>query len=516
MLEKKFALRGEKRKRSFIYIMLLFLFLSFVLSLIYLIVHRNIIQEREIEQFAKLEEMHTKITQQLNATGIDLTYYAHSDLAIATLENKDQVAKNYLASLMYKISALHKRYDQIRLFDEQGNEVIRIDQASDLSLHQIPEDMLQNKKERYYFQNALTLSPEQIYVSNFDLNKEFGKVELPIKPMIRFITPIYSKKGEHIGIGIINYKGEQILNILNELNIQKEEQVFLINSDGFYLKGKHPEKDWGFMFPERAHFRFSTEHPDVWKAMKTNDIRKLTNANGEYYFRSFHLSPAKPFNSINSEDVFLVMHVPIDILHVELENLLKGLAIGFLLIAPMLSFLAYKLAYSQVEQEWLFKKLNFEARHDALTGLHNRPAIVDYLEKNISLSRRRKSPLAIAFIDINDLKKMNDLYGHEAGDELIKGLASAIGSSIRESDFAARLGGDEFLIVCIDCDKESVVQTMLRIQDSYVALGRMVDKKWSMSFGCAELIHKEDDVDSLIERADSEMYKHKKQMKQNT
>jgi len=242
--------------------------------------------------------------------------------------------------------------------------------------------------------------------------------------------------------------------------------------------------------------------------------QKVINESGEFYTRYFPLSPALLGNIVHSEDVFLVMHVSKHVIRAELQNLIQAVVMGFVLIAPMLFFLAYKLAYSQVEQNWLFKKLNFEAHHDALTGLYNRQAIMGYLEKNIHLCRRRKSSLSIAFIDINDLKKMNDGYGHEAGDTLIKGAASAINTSIRNSDYAARLGGDEFLIIFIDCNKDNAEMTMNRIQDSYNALGRIVGQKWTLSFGCTTLLDKEDDADSLIDRADKSMYKHKKEMKQ--
>jgi len=513
-LETQAKLASAKRKRSFLYMFLLFIFLSIVLTLIYTIAERNIIQTRESEQYEELNEMYIQINDELNAAVVDLIYYAHSDLAISTLEHKDQYAKQYLSSLMFNISQLHKRYDQIRLFNTEGDEVIRIDQMPDLSLQQIPQDKLQNKKERYYYQQSKKLAEGEIYISKFDLNKELGKVEFPIKPMIRFLTPVFSKEGENIGVGIINYNGKKILNIIDKLNVHKGEEIYLINHDGYYLKADSEEKEWGFMFPEKEHFRFSTEYPDVWDSMLKHKDQKVLNDSGEFYTRYFSLSPALLGHVVNSEDVFLVMHVPKSVMRAELENLIKALGMGFVLIAPMLFFLAYKLAYSQVEQDWLFKKLNFEARHDALTGLYNRQAIVGYLEKNIHLSRRRKSPLSVAFIDINDLKKMNDGYGHEAGDALIKGAASAINTSIRNSDYAARLGGDEFLIVFIDCDKESADMTMTRIQDSYNALGRIVGQKWTLSFGCTALLDKEDDADSLIDRADNAMYKHKKEMKQ--
>ena len=512
--DKNFALISKKRKRGLFYTFFLILFLGVVMAAIYAISVQEITRSREVKEYSDLTEMQNNITAKLNVAGVDLSYFSHSKLAIDTLSLKDDTAKKYLTSLMHDISTLHRRYAQIRLLDKQGNEVIRIDQRPDLSLQQIPENQLQNKKHRYYFENALQLNAGDIYASQFDLNVEDGKVEYPIKPMIRFATPIYSKKDKPIGVGVVNYNGKEIIQTMMNFNAHRGDQVYLINDDGYYLKANDPNKEWGFMLPERKQFRFSEEHPDVWAMMLKNEKNsKTTTKDGEYYFTSFHLSPALSFNSANIETVHLVLHVPKKVIKKELEMLIKGMILGFILIAPMLSFLAYKLAYSQVEQDWLFKKLNFDANHDSLTGLYNRQAIVTYLDKSISLSHRKNLPLSVCFMDINDLKKINDIYGHEEGDNLIKGLAIAINNSIRNSDFAARLGGDEFLIVFVDCDIQSANLTMQRIQDYYGALGRRVDKKWSMSFGCAELQDNSDDVDKLIERADNAMYKHKKKMK---
>ncbi|WP_028862799.1 sensor domain-containing diguanylate cyclase [Psychromonas aquimarina] len=510
----KANLTKKKRKQGIVYVSLLFLFLILVITVIYAFIHEQIDHDREVKQYSELFNIQSKVIAELSSVGADLIYYSHSDLAIATLSSQDQAAQNYLTSLMYKISSHQRRYDQIRLFDTQGNEIIRLNQGSDFSLIQVPQPILQNKKDRYYFKNALRLQPGQIYTSQFDLNKEQGKIQYPVKPMIRYATPVHSENGELLGAGVINYNGSQILKIITDLNVHEGDQVFLINEDGYYLKGNEAKKEWGFMFPEDKQFRFSDEHPQVWQAMQEKTKGLVSNENGEYYFTQFYLSPSASFNVVNSERVFLIMHVPEHILHDEHALLMKGIAIGSLLVFPMLSLLGWILAGSQVERVWLFKKLNFEAHHDALTGLYNRKAIVDYLEKNISISRRRNFPLAVGFIDVNDLKKTNDQLGHDAGDALIKGVASVITQTIRESDFAARLGGDEFLIVFVDCNAGNASSIMERMQSKCSSLGlKQAGKEWSISHGAAELLDAQDNAEKIIERADGAMYIHKAQQK---
>ena len=206
--------------------------------------------------------------------------------------------------------------------------------------------------------------------------------------------------------------------------------------------------------------------------------------------------------------------VPASTIQEAQKNLNTSALIGFLLVAPMFIFLAFKLASSQIEQQKLFSQLTFDARHDALTGLYNRSAIIDFLGKSISRSRRQKAKLAVSFIDVNDLKKTNDLHGHEAGDALLKGLANVINLSIRDGDFAARIGGDEFLLVFSDCDGAGAADVMERIQAAYGVMGLgKTGKAWNLSFGCTQLLPETDDVDSLIERADKLMYEHKMEQK---
>jgi len=507
-------LKVKKRKRGVLYITLLLMFLMTVILIINAVINEQIRYKREVKQYAELADMQVNITSELHSVGADLLYYAQSELAVATLKTQDKSAQHYLTSLMYKISALQKRYDQIRLLDKQGSEIIRINQDSKYSVKEVAEAGLQKKNQRYYFKNALKLLPGQIYMSPFDLNKENAEIEYPIKPMIRFATPVYSANNELLGVGVINYSGKKLLKIIDDLNQHEGDQAFLINSAGYYLKANEAKKEWAFMFPEQFQFRFSDEQREVWENMLGNEKGLVVTDDGEYYFTSFYLSPQESLDVVNRECVYIVMYVPNRVIHKEQLLLSKGLIVGFFLIAPMLVLLGWGLAKFQVEQAWLFEKLNFEARHDALTGLYNRKAIIDYLNRSAALNRRRNSFLAVGFIDINDLKKMNDQHGHEAGDELIKGLTSVINISIRETDYAARLGGDEFLIVFIDCNQAGAQRILMRIQKIFSSLGTIkTGKKWTMSFGCTEMLRDNDSVDEMIERADSAMYKQKTQYK---
>ncbi|CAM4030293.1 sensor domain-containing diguanylate cyclase [Shewanella aquimarina] len=503
-------LTSAKYKKSMLYSLLLLLFLSAVLAIVYLTSSNNIAKQREMRQYAELGNMQASLLAELNIVGTDLAYYAHSELAISTLQDKEPQAKRYLTSLMFQIGNLYKHYDQIRLLNDEGDEVIRIDQLRDDSLYLVPDEALQNKADRYYFRELAGLRPQEIYASPFDLNVEHGEVELPFKPTIRFATPIYGPAGDFIGAGVINYQGKDLLQIIEALNVHEHDKAYLLNGKGFYLMADQADKEWRFMFPEREQLKFGDDHPVAWRKMQQAELGKVVTDDGEYYFSRFQLAPDSLFTIVNKESAYLVMFVPESKIQATQQNLNNSALIAFLLVSPMFVFLAYKLASAQVEQQRLFSQLTFDARHDALTGLYNRSAIIEYLGKNISQSRRQKSDLAVSFIDVNDLKRTNDLHGHEAGDDLLRGVAEVINMSIRNGDFAARIGGDEFLIVFVDCDGRCANDIMERIQAAYGVMGLgKTGKAWSLSFGCTQLLHETDDVDSIIERADSLMYEHK-------
>ena len=92
-------------------------------------------------------------------------------------------------------------------------------------------------------------------------------------------------------------------------------------------------------------------------------------------------------------------------------------------------------------------QLNYLAFHDSLTGLPNRTLILDRLDQMMARSRRDGVPVAALFLDIDDLKEVNDTLGHGAGDELLVGIAARLTRALREGDSVGRLGGDEFVVL---------------------------------------------------------------------
>jgi diguanylate cyclase (GGDEF)-like protein/PAS domain S-box-containing protein len=157
-------------------------------------------------------------------------------------------------------------------------------------------------------------------------------------------------------------------------------------------------------------------------------------------------------------------------------------------------------------------QLEHVAYFDALTGLPNRILLADRLQQAIIRSQRRNTTVAIAFIDLDGFKGVNDQYGHDVGDALLIQLSSHMREALRDGDTLARIGGDEFIAVLVDMefpnDWEPVVNRLLL---SAANLLRVRDKEVRVSASIGITLYPQDpvEVDQLLRHADHAMYQAK-------
>lgn len=146
-------------------------------------------------------------------------------------------------------------------------------------------------------------------------------------------------------------------------------------------------------------------------------------------------------------------------------------------------------------------------RRDALTGLYNRTVLKNFLQRNISFSRRILFPLSLAFFDVDSFKKINDTLGHQKGDELLMTIGGVLTGTLRDVDRAFRFGGDEFCVVFPGTSARSASVFFKRCMDGINAIFPDI----SISVGIAQTgPHVFHEVDDLIKRADTLMYQAKK------
>jgi len=152
------------------------------------------------------------------------------------------------------------------------------------------------------------------------------------------------------------------------------------------------------------------------------------------------------------------------------------------------------------------------AIHDDLTGFYNRRHLMELVEAENNRSSRTGSIFSLVMMDVDNFKNINDIYGHQAGDNVLMTFSAIIRSVLRKTDFCGRYGGEEFLIVLAETDiqEAKVFAERIRscVEDSFFPdLGS--DSKVTVSIGIAQHQTNED-IDKTIFRADSAMYSAKK------
>lgn len=263
---------------------------------------------------------------------------------ILNQESKINLIQNY-----QNFAQENQNYDQIRLIDLQGKEIIKVYKIGNIYLSSF-DNQLDNQFKRYWFQEGLKLEQNEIFISPLDLNLKRGKVEVPFKPTIHFLSPIFNKKGQKKVFLVINYLAQDLIDNLNKINTS-QGKIFLINEEGFWLKGLNKKDEWGFMFLEGQDRKFEKVFATEWQQILEQKKGNIKTDQGIFSFNQIDLSSQhlSLFNSIYSwpnDNIIIVIWMSPEILkaqvkllfnHYFLVNLICNLIIG--IISGIITFI---------------------------------------------------------------------------------------------------------------------------------------------------------------------------------
>ena len=434
-----------------------------------------------------------------------------------------------IEKLLLSYSKSRRVYDQIRFINMQGDEIVRVDYSTNGAVV-IPQNKLQNKKDRYYFQQTIELDKGQMYLSPLDLNVENDAIELPINPVIRLAQPFFDQNGIKRGIIILNYSASDVLEQIASIANTSFGSVFFLNNAGYWLfNSRDSYTEWAFSYNPESTVKFPNYFPNEWKKISEGGSGTITTANGYFCYTTIQfekIHPAGEDGSTISCDIgnwYIMSYIPsASSTGTYPSNNLSNLVIAsfqqYYLIYILIVLVSALLAGFATSSKSKSQQVKFFSEYDVMTNAYNRHAGIDKLSGMYKSIAKNGCILSICFIDVNGLKVVNDTLGHDVGDELIITVAKTIQAHIRGNDFLIRLGGDEFVIAFQGIDETLAETVWSRITTEFEAINNTEHRKYSISVShgiktlSCDLDQK---LDSVLNQADVKMYDEKRRIKSN-
>ena len=374
-----------------------------------------------------------------------------------------------LERMFQSVAEISGKYDQIRFLDSSGQEKVRVN-STGTTVRIVPQEELQNKADRYYFRYALGLGKGQIFVSQLDLNVEDGEIEIPYKPVIRFSTPVFNPSGQCMGVVVMISLSSELYNYIQyELEQHQGHHMFLLNSRGYYLvNSEDAGREFGFMFAGKENLSLGNDNPDLWELIQKSSNGEAVIRHELYVFRKI-----RPLEEtwISSRDEgfcceegaivrdeyewYLLSHIPADVVTTRLNGELLPFYQVYTALILLFLVLSFFLGRYKTSLELKKETIRHMAYHDELTGLKSRVFGLERLKINITRGNTLGERFALLYCDVNKFKPINDEYGHEAGDYVLREVAERLEKSVRPDDTVIRMGGDEFVLILEKIPNES-------------------------------------------------------------
>lgn len=274
--------------------------------------------------------------------------------------------------------------------------------------------------------------------------------------------------------------------------------------------------------------------PDQWESMALEKLKAgekiaagYSKFEGKSYYRMMQPLKLKPkcykchsYSQYKLGDIVggLGIHVDMEVYSQARTSVIQTHIISYTIIWIMGSigilFTGKNWQQFLHQKDTLQHQLQNLAVHDPLTGFLNRHQVEMIFDNEIARAKRNRSNLSILLVDVDNFKSINDTYGHQAGDAILKHLASDFKQSIRESDYLVRYGGDELLFILTDSSNHETLKKAesirLKIADNPVLIDQEIKIQVTLSIGIATYPEHGETFNQLVSSADNALYGAKK------
>jgi diguanylate cyclase (GGDEF)-like protein/PAS domain S-box-containing protein len=226
------------------------------------------------DQVFALDKSIAVMRERINVVVSDLLILSESTQLDAVIEGRSSVAQ---LAREYELFSLRRGiYDQIRYLDQSGMEVVRVNFGSGIP-YTVPTRELQDKHDRSYFKLAASAPRGTFYISGIDLNREYGEIERPIKPVIRLASPVFDRFGDRQGVLVLNLRAAPMLDEVIAPLARAGARPFVTDSEGNWIFGGKPGENWASDLTD-SPARLSDRYADAWSRILAGETSFATDS----------------------------------------------------------------------------------------------------------------------------------------------------------------------------------------------------------------------------------------------